>query len=180
MTLAITGKASLDQLEQWARKYFAAVPNRHLEPSPLPGDYLPPKPALRLAQMEPLKDLRQISLEFPLPPTLQYYASKPGALLGFIIGHEGTGSLLSQLKAEGLATGLSAGPESPAREFGSFHVLITLTPAGLKHYGRVLELFFAAVNQLHAAGYPSYLFCERQALAQLDETFKDKIGRAHV
>ena len=174
MTLAITGKASLDQLEQWTRKYFTAVPNRHLEPTPLPADYLPPKPALRLARMEPLKDLRQINLEFPLPPTLPYYASKPGALLGFIIGHEGTGSLLSQLKAEGLATGLSAGSESAAREFGSFNVNITLTPAGLQHYSRVLELFFSAVNQLQAAGYPSYLFRERQALARLDETFRDK------
>jgi insulysin len=94
--------------------------------------------------------------------------------LTYILGHEGAGSLLSQLKAEGLATGLNAGAESSAKEFGAFHVNITLTPAGLAHYPRVLELFFTTVAQLRTADYPSYLFRERQALARLDETFRDK------
>ncbi|MFI5358039.1 MAG: insulinase family protein [Opitutales bacterium] len=174
MTLALTGRASLDQLEQWVRRYFSGVPNRQLAPIHLPADYLPPKPALRLARMEPLKDLRQLNLEFPLPSTRQFYGSKPDELLGFILGHEGAGSLLSELKAEGLATGLSAGAEQPAADFGSFNVSASLTPAGLANYHRVLELFFATVAQLHAAGYPSYLFRERQALARLDETFQDK------
>ena len=174
MTLALTGKAGLDELEQWARRYFSGVENRHLAPIQFPADYLPPKPALRLIRMEPLKDLRQLTLEFPLPATRQYYDSKPGELLGFILGHEGEGSLLSQLKAEGLATGVSAGAESDAPEFGSFDLVIKLTPAGLEKYPRVLDLVFAAIGQLRAAGYPSYLFRERQAMARLDETFQDK------
>ncbi len=174
MALALTGKASLDQLEQWARQHFAPIGNRRLEPIRMPADYLPPKPALRLVRMEPIKDLRQLSLEFTLPATRHLYDSKPDALIGFILGHEGTGSLLSQLKAEGLATALGAGVDSAAEDFGSFQVSISLTPAGLEKYPRVLGLFFAAVRQLRAAGYPSYLFRERQAMARLDETFKDK------
>jgi insulysin len=174
MTLALTGKASLDQLEQWARRYFAGIENRHLAPIHFPADYLPPKSVLRLIRMEPLKDLRQLSLEFPLPATRQFFDSKPGELIGFVLGHEGEGSLLSDLKAEGLATGVSAGPESAAEEFGSFNVTVRLTPAGLEKYPRVLELVFAAITQLRAAGYPSYLFHERQAMARLDETFQDK------
>ena len=174
MTLALTGRASLDQLEQWVRQDFAAIPNRHLAPAPMPADFLPPMPALRLARMEPVKDVRLLNLEFPLPPTYPLYASKPGALLTYIIGHEGAGSLLAQLKAEGLATGLNCGAEESSPDFGSFDVNISLTPAGLEKYPRVLELFFAAVAQLRTAGYPSYLFHERQALARLDEAFKDK------
>ncbi len=174
MTLAITGKASLDQLEQWARTYFSPIVNRHLTLAPLPADYLPPVTALRLISMEPVKDLRQLSLEFPLPATRQFYASKPAELIGFILGYEGEGSLLSQLKAEGLATGVGAGASSDAREFGSFNLNINLTPAGLEKYPRVLDLVFAAITQLRTAGYPSYLFRERQAMARLDETFQDK------
>ena len=174
MTLAITGKASLDQLEQWARRYFAEVENRQLKPIVIPADYLPPKPALRLVRMEPVKDLRQLSLQFPLPAIRQYYASKPDALLGFLLGTEGAGSLLSQLKAEGLATGLSAGAGSETREYGSFNLEVSLTPAGLEKYPRVLALVFAAIKQLQAAPFPSYLFRERQAMARLDETFQDK------
>lgn len=174
MTLAIVGKASLDQLEQWARTYFSLIVNRHLALAPLPADYLPPVAALRLIRMEPVKDLRQLSLEFPLPATRQFYASKPGELIGFILGYEGEGSLLSQLKAEGLATGVGAGASSDAKEFGSLNLTVNLTPAGLEKYPRVFDLVFAAIDQLRTAGYPAHLFRERQAMARLDETFQDK------
>ncbi len=174
MTLAVTGKAPLDQLERWAREYFSPIENRHLAPINLPADFLPPKPALRLIRMEPVKDLRQLTLEFALPGIRQYYASKPAELLSYIFGYEGEGSLLSQLKAEGLATGISGGADFDAKEFGSFMLTIKLTPAGLKDYARVLDLVFAAIRQARAAGYPSYIFKERQAMARLDEMFKDK------
>ncbi len=174
MTLAIVGKAGLDQLEQWARTYFSPIKNQNLPAIRYPADYLPPKAALRLARMEPIKDLRTLSLEFPLPGTYQYYASKPDPLLGFILGHEGEGSLLSTLKAEGLATGISAGAENSSPDFGSFNINVSLTPAGLEKYPRVMELVFSAIARLKSAGYPSYLFHERQALARLNEAYQDK------
>jgi insulysin len=174
MTLALVGEANLDQLEQWARKYFSAIPNRHLAPLRYPADFLEPKPALRLARMEPLKDLHKLSLEFPLPATRQYYESRPDDLLGFIFGFEGAGSLLSELKAEGLATGLGAGASPESDDFGSFNFDVSLTPAGLAKYSRVLQLVFAAIDQLKKAPYPSYLFRERQTMARLDETYQDK------
>jgi len=174
MTLAVMGAASLDQLEQWVRADFSAIPNRHLAPVHFPPDFLGPKAALRLARMEPVKDLRQLNLEFALPGTRQFYAGKPVELLDYIFGFEGEGSLLAQLKAEGLATGINAGAEPRAADFGSFEIDVNLTPAGLKQYPRVLDLVFATVNQLRAAGYPAALFHERQALARLDEEYKDK------
>ena len=174
MALVVMGKAGLDQLESWVRTYFSPIENRHLAPIHFPADYLPPKPALRLARMEPLKDMRQLNLEFPLSAVRQYYASKPDRLISFIFGTEGEGSLLSQLKAEGLATGLSAETDFDAAEFGSLDVTVSLTPAGLAKYPRVLELFFATVNRLRESGYPSYLFRERQTMARLDETYQDK------
>jgi len=174
MALVAMGKASLDQLESWVRTSFSAVENRHLAPITFPADYLTPKPAFRLAKMEPLKDLRTITLEFPLPAMRQYFAGKPDALVSFIFGTEGEGSLLSQLKAEGLATGLGAQTEFDAAEFGALEISVNLTPAGLKNYPRVVELCFATIANLRAAGYPSYLFRERQAMARLDETYQDK------
>jgi insulysin len=181
MTLSIVGKDSLDQLESWARTYYAGIQNRNLDPIHFDPNFSPTKPALRLLHMEPVKDLRQMSLEFALPATLQFYGSKPDRLLGFILGHEGEGSLLSQLKAEGLATGLAAGANSHTPDYGTFDVTISLTPAGLENYHRVLELFYSAVARLKSSSYPDYLFNEQQAMARLDEAFKDKgegAGRA--
>lgn len=174
MTLALVSKTSLDELEKWARTYFSPVKNQNLKRIDFPADYLVPKPALRLARMEPIKDLRQLSFEFPLPAIGGFWPGKSGQLISFILGHEGEGSLLSALKAEGLATGLGASAVANTKDFGSFNVTVTLTPAGQENHQRVLELFFAAIKRLRAAGYPSSLFQERAAMARLDETFQDK------
>jgi len=174
MTLSLVGKASLDQLEQWARTYFSPVKNLNLPENRFPADYLPTKPALRLARMEPIKDLRTLSLEFPLPATQKNWASKPELLAGFILGHEGEGSLLAELKAEGLATQLGASAETGSADFASFNININLTPAGLAQYPHVIERVFSAIARLRAAGYPAYLFHERQAMGRLDEAYQDK------
>lgn len=174
MTLAVTSNASLDQQEAWVRTYYAEIENRHLEPIRFDPNFSPAKPALRIIRMEPVKDLRTLTLEFALPVMGQFYASKPGQLLGSIIGDEGTGSLLSVLKAEGLATGLGAGSHDSSPDFGTFDINVSLTPAGLANYSRVLQLIFGAIDQIKAADYPAYLFAERRAMAQLDEMFSNR------
>ena len=42
------------------------------------------------------------SIIFPLTKTTHHYKSKPLGMLGFLIGHEGYGSLLSLLKKKDL------------------------------------------------------------------------------
>ncbi len=174
MTLALTGRASLDQMEQWARQYFSPIVNRSLGPIRYDPDFLPEKAALRLVRIEPVADVRQLMLEFPMPSTKAHWMSKPAHLLGFILGHEGEGSLLSQLKAEGLATGLGASGNDETRDYGRFYVSVQLTPAGLQNYERVLELILATAAEMRRAGYPEYLFNERKTMASLDELYQDK------
>jgi len=174
MTLALTGPASLDRLEALARTYFGPVPD-HQRPELLyPPDYLPPKAALRILRMEPVKDLRRMTLSFPLPDLRGYAGSKPAELTAFVLGHEGAGSLLAALKQEGLATGLSAGAEADTPDYGGFDITISLTPQGLARYERVLSMVFAAIGQLRRTGMPSYLFEERSKMAALEERFRDK------
>lgn len=174
MTLALTGRASLEQLEAWARAAFNAVPNRNIAAPRFPSQYLARKPALRTLRMEPLKDLRHLKIEFPLPPQQQNWPNKAPELLGFALGSEGPGSLLAQLKSEGLASGLQAGVQMASADFASFDMQINLTPAGLEKVPRVLDLLFVAIDQLRAQGLPPHLFGERQTLARLDELYRDK------
>jgi insulysin len=174
MTLALTGTASLDQLERWARTYFAVVPDRQLAPLSYRGDFLPRQPALRLLRMEPIKDLRHVHLQFPLPGLHEGWAHKSADLLGFVLGGEGPGSLLAQLKSEGLATGLSAGAQAATRDYGSFDLQISLTPLGLEQLQPVLQRVFATLQMLREQGLPAHLFQERRTLARLDERYRDK------
>lgn len=51
--------------------------------------------------MVPIKDIRNLYVTFPIPDLQKYYKSNPGHYLGHLIGHEGPGSLLSELKAKG-------------------------------------------------------------------------------
>jgi len=174
MALALTGPAGLDQLEAWARTYFAAVPDRKNPELHYPADYLPPKAALRLLRMEPVKDLRRITLSFALPDLRPDAGSKPAELISFVLGNERAGGLLAALKAEGLATKIEAGAEPDTIDYGSLDIVVDLTPKGLAQYGRVLELVFASIEQLRRNGVPRYVFEERRTMAALDERFRDK------
>lgn len=52
----------------------------------------------------PIKDIRNLYVTFPIPDLQKYYKSNPGHYLGHLIGHEGPGSLLSELKSKGEAS----------------------------------------------------------------------------
>jgi len=174
MTLALTGPASLDQLEAWARRYFMAVPDNQRAELRYPIDYLPPKAALRVLRMEPVTDLRRMTLSFPLPDLRGDAGSKPAEVVAFLLGAEGSGSLLVALKQAGLATGLSVGADADTPDYGSFDMAVNLTPQGLAEYPRVLAMVFAAIDQLRRSGVPTHVFNERRTMATLDERFRDK------
>lgn len=53
----------------------------------------------------PIKDIRNLYVTFPIPDLQKYYKSNPGHYLGHLIGHEGPGSLLSELKSKGKSFG---------------------------------------------------------------------------
>lgn len=55
----------------------------------------------QLYKVVPIKDIRNLYVTFPIPDLQKYYKSNPGHYLGHLIGHEGPGSLLSELKAKG-------------------------------------------------------------------------------
>ena len=174
MTLALTGPGSLDQLEALARRHFMAVPDYQRAELRYAADYLAPKAALRLLRMEPVKDLRRMTLSFPLPDLRADAGSKPAELVAFVLGTEGAGSLLAALKQEGHATGLSVGADADTPDYGSFDMAVNLTPQGLDQYPRVLAMVFAAIDQLRRSGVPAHVFNERRTMATLDERFRDK------
>lgn len=174
MALALIGRASLDQLETWAREYFATIPRHDLPPMVREQKFLPPLPALRLALIEPVKEVRQLGLEFALGPTRPDFAAKPAELVSNLIGYEGTGSLLAHLKAQGWALGLGAGPYERTTGYGSFLINIDLTPQGLEQKHAVLAAVFAYVRMLQTSPYPEAFFSERAAMARLDELYRDK------
>ena len=174
MALVIAGKAPLDELEKHARTLFAAIPRRDVATVVREPVFLPRKAALRLALAEPIKELRQLNLEFVIPATRPDFASKPDELLTQLISYPGPGGLVELLKREGLVNSLGAFIWARTNEYGSLMINADLTPAGQEQQARVLQLIFSYLGHLRAAAFPADFYRDRARIAALNETFRDR------
>lgn len=174
MALAITGKAPISELEKLARTYFSAIPRRDVPPVKREPIFLPRKAALRLAYAEPVKEPRNLRLEFVIPATRPDFASKPDQLLTALITYPGAGGLVEYLKREDLITTFTAGIWERTGNYGSFLIETDLTPAGQEQHPRVLATIFSYLEHLRASPFPSAFYAERARIAQLEETYRDR------
>jgi insulysin len=70
MTFALIGNYDLDTLEQWTKERFNAIPKRDaMVQNKRPSLYLQDQLPLDM-QIEPIKELRQLKLSFPMPESL--------------------------------------------------------------------------------------------------------------
>ena len=130
------GGNPLDELEAWVEEAFAAVPGGR-GPRPDFGSHPFPfahRPSLFV--LPAVKDQHSIHVTFQLPPQLHSYGKKAEDYISHLVGHEGRGSLLSALKARGLATDLSSGVPEGGYDRNTnvflFGVSISLTEKGLE------------------------------------------------
>jgi insulysin len=174
MSLVLLSNKGVDELEKLAKAYFLPVKNNNLKKLKYEPDYLEQVMGLRIIKRLPVKDIRELTLMFSMPGFIEHYKTKPETLVGFCMGHEGKGSILSYLKSQGLATGMSAGGGNTTADYGSFMINIKLTQKGVEQYQDVIKSCFSYITLLHEKGIPDYLFKEIQRIAELDYTYKYK------
>lgn len=174
MRLVVLGNESLDELQSLVVPMFSPVPNNPhpLEDieAPLFADATLPG----LVTVQPQATQRQLQVLFPLPDYRDDYDVNPMSYVGNLVGHEGEGSVLSQLKAEGLAESLGAGSGLAWRGGSMFGVTITLTDKGVAEYERVLQLLFDYTDLLRREGPKRWLYQEQSQLAELAFRFKEE------
>jgi len=174
MGLALLSTHTLDQMEGWAREHFSSVKNFNLERNNHDPIVFDKKETTRIAKIEPVKDLRDMQITFPLPSTRNMYKSKPGRQFGFILGHEGKGSLLSYLKNKGWALSLSAGTRPETKEYGYATIRIGLTEEGLKEYKDVVRATTDYIHLMKNKGHQKHVFTELKSMSDLDEIYSSK------
>jgi insulysin len=174
MRLVVLGKQSLDELEALVVPMFSQVPDKsyshELIDAPLFADDSLPM----LVEVEPRATLRQLQVSFPIEDYRDDYDVKPVSYVSNLVGHEGEGSLLSQLKAEGLAESLAAGAGLGWRGGGLMSVNVSLTAQGVEEYQRVLQLLFDYTRMLREEGPKAWLYEESSQLADLRFRFKEQ------
>ncbi|KAA0874117.1 insulinase family protein [Nitrincola tapanii] len=180
MSLVIMGPQPLDRLQALAQEYFSPIENRqaeaYVDQAPLFVEGQLPK---RL-DMRTLRQMRELSLFFPLPAARPYWQEKPLNFLASLIGHEGERSLLSHLKQQGWATALRTSPAVDLENSSGLQIDISLTESGLQAWDRVTEQVFAFIQQLREQ-LPELeaLYIEDQRLADLEFRFRDNPRSVH-
>ena len=166
MKLAVVGREPLDTLERLVRTRFSEVKRRDVERLRVDAPFYREETLPALLEIEPVREVRTISLSFAIPPLRPHYRAHPLVLVSHLLGHEGPGSLLSALKAQGWAEGLSAGPGFGHPDFATFRVSIQATEAGLAHTDDVVAAVFAYLDLIDREGIePRY----RDELARMAE-----------
>jgi len=174
MGLALLSTHSLDDMEAWTHQYFSDIKDHNLERTEHDPEPFEKKGTFRLVQIDPVKDLRNLEISFALPSTRGLYKSKPGRQLGFILGYEGKGSLLSYLKDKGWVRSLSAGAGSETKEYGFAKIRIGLTPKGQNEYKEIVKATLDYIALMKESGHQPHVFDELKTMAALEEIFASK------
>jgi insulysin len=172
MKLVLLSSSSIEQMKEWTSKMFAGILNTNKEENIYSSNVYEKNNLQKLVRIKPVKDLRSLELIFPAPSNSEDWLSKPTHIITSIIGHEGRGSLLSELKARKFATGLSAWFEESTYA-GEFHVKIDLSEEGMEQYKKVVQLFYVYLEMLKKSGYPEYIYREMKVMAEIEYVHRE-------
>ncbi|TRY81977.1 hypothetical protein DNTS_030982 [Danionella cerebrum] len=170
MTLAVQSKESLDTLEEWVREIFSLVPNNG-QSKPDFSDQLNPfeTPAFnKLYRVVPVRKVHALTITWALPPQEKYYRVKPLHYIAWLIGHEGTGSILSMLRRKCWALALFGGNSETGFDqnttYSIFSISITLTDEGFQNFYEVAHLVFQYLKMLQTLGPNQRIYEEIQKI----------------
>ncbi|MBU2224068.1 MAG: insulinase family protein [Gammaproteobacteria bacterium] len=166
MTLVIVSASPLSEQQQLAAKYFSQLPSHLAAKASLSQPlYLAEHLGIQL-NIQPHKPTQRFVLSFALPDIQPWYRFKLVSFLAHIMGDEGPGSLLSNLKAKGWVNAMSAGGGIDGSNYKDFTLSFELMPEGMQQQQQILAESFSYLAMLKQQPFPHTLFNERQQLVQ--------------
>jgi insulysin len=175
MTLCLVAPLALDELEQLARRYFGSIINTQRQRQYPQVPFLTEKQQLKQISIVPLKDQKRVNLSFTLPGIDQFYPRKPLTFISHLLGNESPGSLLSYLKAQGLANNLSAGGGINGYNFKEYNISIQLSDKGLQELDEVVACAFEYIRLISTQGLDTWRYQERANLLETAFRFQEQI-----
>lgn len=177
---------------------FAEIQNKHITvPSsinnPYPTIYLPEQ-LHKFYKIVPVRDLRNLTLVFPVPVNddEKAYLVKANRYWSHLIGHEGEGSIFVFLKKRGWVNALSAGHMSKFTGNFLFSITISLTEEGKyyfaqelaniivgeEHVEEIVHIVFQYLYFMRKNGPQQWVFEECRDLGLCEFRFMEKINPA--
>ena len=186
MTCVVIGREPLDLLQEWAADAFGPVVDCPTASSAMPP--MTPTPPMApmapsslpmLLHVDPLEQRRTMTLYWFVPPqrSAAHLASRPTDFVGHLLGHEGSGSALSELKRRGWATELAAGifSESDSTSVAALMaVSVELTRSGVVAIDEIVCVVCGYLGLLSREAPPERLYDEMRDVAALSFRFAER------
>ncbi|MDR9825951.1 insulinase family protein [Vibrio sp. FNV 38] len=173
MTLVLISPDSLDDLEQYSHTFFAPIVNNHKNDKKVTVPLVDDTTIGLRVHVEPLKEMRKLSIAFVLPTMDDYYQTKPLSYIAHLIGYEGPGSLMLNLKEAGWVIGLSAGGGVSGSNYREFTVSCSLTEQGIEHVDEIIQAIINYISQIGSDGMQEWRYWEKQAVLEAAFRFQE-------
>uniref|UniRef100_A0AC35TSZ0 Insulin-degrading enzyme n=1 Tax=Rhabditophanes sp. KR3021 TaxID=114890 RepID=A0AC35TSZ0_9BILA len=175
MSVAIVGKNSLDELEEMLlSKDFSKITNKNITPQDYDvKDFYTPSDTGKKLCVVPIQDVQKMQIAFPQKEYSAMHKSMPSHYLSHLLGHEGDGTILKNIREKGWATSLNAGGRSIAKGTEMFVIEVTLSNEGLKHTDQIVELIFSYIGMLKKEGPQKWIYDESESISETKFRFKD-------
>lgn len=168
MHLVIYSSLPLPQIEEWVKQKFSLIPSQETPSFQINTPILDPKLYKHAIFIEPIHQKREITLVWELPSEFgDAEMSRPYDIISHILGHEGEKSLLSSLRSQDLATGVSAGKTLYVNNGLLFYIQIDLTKKGIKNFQTVIKRVFQAIKRIESRNLPQTLFDDIQQIQKI-------------
>uniref|UniRef100_A0A8C9XDQ8 Nardilysin convertase n=1 Tax=Sander lucioperca TaxID=283035 RepID=A0A8C9XDQ8_SANLU len=130
------------------------------------------QPPLTAAQrglaVVPVRKVHALTISWAVPPQVKYYRVKPLHYISWLIGHEGTGSILSLLRKKCWALALFGGNSETGFDqnttYSIFSISITLTNQGYQNFYQVVHFVFQYLKMLQTLGPQQRIYDEIQKI----------------
>ena len=182
MSLVVYGRESLDELEQFVKTSFDGVKDQQLPRDITHGDgpahedldFAVSSVAGHLIKAVPIKEVRYLTINIPLPSLLGKQDDGLTDMLAELLGHEAPGSILHSLKERELANDLSVGVDMLASDFCTIELKIKLTALGLEQWTTVVDTLAAYTTLLKEVTVT--LYDEFKQLAANRFEYRDRVA----
>jgi insulysin len=175
MRLMVISDQPLETLKELVIQDFSGVANNKRTAKVVKERYTDKEMLTSMVTLQPVKELRQLTIAWELPEKfVDMKLTRPDSIICHVLGHEGSESLLEQLKREGLADALACGGMNVGANHRDVYLQIGLTDKGFHKVNTVVERVFQAINNFRNKQLPSYLFKEIQKIETLKYQYQPR------
>ena len=173
MNLVVLGREPLDELEELVTGLFSAVEDSNARPIPADMPLFESDTLPALLKIKTLKNNPGLEFFFPVPDLAPYWRESPDGYIAHLLGHEGEGSLLSELKRLGWADGLYASSSDIGLSTHAMTVRISLTPSGYENFEQIGAYLHQYIREIRKRGIDEWRFNEIKTINEISFRFSE-------